>query len=523
MRTKICSVFLSAFLFIFGFAPAAANGFPDSEGQLSAVGAGTVTDAGEDPGCEKTEEPQVRPMSGSEEETGAKQEQADSFEKDKERIYSLLNDFFSDMNGKGDAGKIITLIDSLRLGQRHSVGLADARSKSSQAYYVVEEVKSAKRPTLTLNGTGSWSGPVQTVSLGDLEMQMGNDWNWNSGVATRYLISNFGLFEDSKKAAWLRYLGARVNEETVELSLYNNVMSSYFNVLEMKGLLLVANQAVSVRQLQLELSQARFEEGVSPRYDVLNSDVYVKQAQQQQTNARRALELQKASLRNILGMSQLENFDVLRPPYMEILDRDLENALELAFNNRPEIAQLNLAVETAKTNVDIAYKGKAPSLVFTGAYDIQSEGFGRTPNAWSTAISIQIPIFDGGAAKSKVAQAKEVLVQTELSLEQAKRDVAFQVNDAYLRIEESKKKLQTAESGLLLAKEAYEISLERYRESIGTYLELDDATVNYMSAMASLASAYCEFERSQVNYFYATGLLVKEVQNNYDISQNMQE
>ncbi|MCQ2736566.1 MAG: TolC family protein, partial [bacterium] len=70
------------------------------------------------------------------------------------------------------------------------------------------------------------------------------------------------------------------------------------------------------------------------------------------------------------------------------------------------------------------------------------------------------------------------------------------------------------------AREAYQISFVRYKENVGTFLELDDATTNYLSALASLSSAYCAYERAQINLLYSMGILVEEVDKYADFRQN---
>ena len=73
----------------------------------------------------------------------------------------------------------------------------------------------------------------------------------------------------------------------------------------------------------------------------------------------------------------------------------------------------------------------------------------------------------------------------------------------------------TAEAATDMAKEAYLISLVRYRENVGTYLELDDSTTGYLNALSSLSSAYCAYERTQINLLYSLGIIVEEV-NKYE-------
>ena len=418
-----------------------------------------------------------------------------------------------------DSDQVLTLKKSLEIAEKKSMALAIARSKTEEAYYKVDEVKSNKNIIAGITGSASYSGPTPTIEFDGASMTLGSPVNWSSAFTARYLLTNFGLIEDAKKAAWLGYLNAKLTEERELAELYNSVASSYLWALETSGLYIVAKNAVELRKQQLEVAKAKYDEGVSPKYDMLTARVNFKSAEQNLYSAERAMELNKSALRNKMGLEQWEDFFVSRPVYVEFNEIAFESAVDLAYQNRIELTQMNMVVDMAKKGFDIAAQGKNPSLLLNGSYSLQSVGFGQSGYSWATALALDIPLFDGGETKAKMNQAKEVIKQSEYNLEQLRRDISLQVKDALLRINESKKKLQTAEASLDLAKEAYEVSLVRYRENVGTFLELDSATVNYMSALAALSSAYCEFERSQLNLFYSTGLLVKEVRNNV-LSQN---
>lgn len=414
---------------------------------------------------------------------------------------------------------VLTLKKSLEVAEKKSMALAIARSKIDEAYYKIDEVRSGKNIIAGITGNASYSGPIQTIEFEGTSMSLGSATNWSGAFTARYLLTNFGLIEDAKKSAWLNYMSVKLDEEKELTELYNSITTSYFGVLETSGLHIVAKNAVELRRQQLEVAQAKFEEGVSPKYDLLTAKVNFKSAEQDFNSSQRAMESNKSALKNKMGLDQSEDFFVLRPASISTEDTTLESSVDMAYQNRIELAQMDMVVDMAKKGFDIAAQGKNPSLLVNGSYSLQSVGFGKMPYAWSTALALDIPIFDGGETKAKMNQAKEQIKQAEYSREQLKRDLSLQVKDALLRISESKKKLQTAQAALDLAKETYEVSLVRYKENVGTFIELDSATVNYTSALADLSSAYCECERSQLNLLYSTGLLVKEVRNNV-LSQN---
>lgn len=429
---------------------------------------------------------------------------------EQKHFYDPLSIFLGEMSSS-ESGTRLTLSKTLQIAIENSVEIAKAKSMTKEAYYRIDEVKSAKGIIVNATGSGSYSQPIAQMNLNGTTVDMGEAWNWSAGITASYLITNFGLFEDTRKAAWISYVSAKMDEERLLKELYNDISSSYLTTLELSGLYMVAQSAVEVRNSQLEIAKANYEEGVAPKYDMLTMQVNLKTAEQNLIIARRNLEQAKSNLRNRLGIPQTEDFFVVKPPYFHMTHSSLEESIQQAYLNRTEMQQMDIALEIAKTNVNIASQGSNPSLTWNNSYTLRNEVTGSNKYSWSSGLSLNIPIFDGGATKARTEQAKELLNQAILDKTQLERDIAMQIKDATLQIDENKQRLFTAEASVDMAKEAYLIALVRYQESVGTFLELDDATTNYLEALATLSSAYCAYERSLLNMLYSIGIIVEEV------------
>lgn len=431
-------------------------------------------------------------------------------------FYDALSVFFSGLDDKGGDKKRLGAIETLKIALANSIEVRDARSRANEAFYRVDEVKSVKNVKLSGSGLVTYSQPINSINMNGNTITMGEEWNWSAGVSADYLITNFGLFEDTKRAAWLAYISTKLDEERLTEDLYNKVLSSYLTTLELNGLYIVSQSAVEVRKSQLDIAKAKYEEGVSPKYDMLTTQVNLKMAEQTLITAKKSLELSKSELKRIMGAPQTEDFEVSKPPYIQLPSPDLEESIMKAYDKRPEMTQINLAVEIAKTNEAIATQGKNPTVAWTASYMRQNETTSKRDYTWSSGIALNIPILDGGSARAKRNQAREVVKQTELKKEDLERNIAFQIKDAILKMEESKQKLITAEASMDMAKEAYKTALVRYQESVGTFLELDDATTSYLTSLASVSSAYCDYQRSILNMLYSMGIIVEEV-DKYEI------
>lgn len=430
----------------------------------------------------------------------------------KRHLYDSLTMFFQEFE-RGAVSNSLTVEQSMKISEQNSNDLAISESQTRSAADKIDEVRSLQNPTLGITGTYYKIGPIpEFVIPGSTNpVKLMSDSNYDLKFTAQYLLSNFGNLQNSKKAACLNFMQSKVGEDRVRSDLLLSVVLSFFNVVEKKGYMAVAEQGIRAKELQYKLARDNFEAGTFPRYEVIQANVGLKDAELLVIQSAKELELQKANLRKLLGLDQTAELDVRRPRFAQYPLPNLEECIELAYKERPEITQLQLAVEIAKVNVDLAYGGKNPVLLLVSTYDNQTQTFASTPSQWNLAFNFKIPVFDGGLTWAQVKQAKESLEQANLALAQLKRDIAFQVKSAHLSVMESIKKFDTAEANIEQATEAYDIALMRYQEGISTHLELDNALVVYLNAHANLLSAFCEYQRSWAALMYATGSSLKGV------------
>jgi len=402
----------------------------------------------------------------------------------------------------------------LALAEQNSNELAIACSRTREAGFKIDQVRSAQNPTLSTVATTLEQGPVPVATIpGAGSFPLGTAFNYDLKLTAQYLVTNFGLLDNSKKVAGLNYVRTKVDETRVLCNLDIETIKAYFTLFETKCFVAVAREGIHARETQYKIARANYDEGVFPKLEVIRANVTLKQAQQDIISAMKGLELVKAKLRTIIGIEQTKDLDIIAPSFGAHSLPDLQETIDTAWKNRPEVTQMNLAVDMARINIDVAYGGINPTLLLISNYDFKSESFGSSPSSWNAMLTLQVPIFDGGATWSKVQQSKEVYKQNISALDQLKRDIALQVKNAHIVVMESQKRIETEEANLEQAKEAYDITLLRYQEGIGTNVELDNALVSYLQSHSTLLSAYCSYQRAWADLLYSMGLPLKGVYN----------
>jgi outer membrane protein TolC len=193
------------------------------------------------------------------------------------------------------------------------------------------------------------------------------------------------------------------------------------------------------------------------------------------------------------------------------LELELDELVESAMTNRPEIKQLQFQQQVGEKLVSIAKAGNKPNVTLIGDYSWESNAdelgdisdSDEWKNVWSITLALQIPIFDGLATRSRVKQAKSGLRQIQIGMEQLTDGIGLEVRAAFLGFQESKELLKAQEETVQQAKESLRIANLRYKNGMITNVELMDAELahtqaqtNHFNALHDYAIAVAKLEKA---------------------------
>src|SRR2546425_991815 len=157
----------------------------------------------------------------------------------------------------------------------------------------------------------------------------------------------------------------------------------------------VAGETVAQNQKHLDLAEGRHDVGLAPRIDVTTAQVQLAQAELNQLTARNNVSLGRETLRNTLGLPGPLDFDIvdlLEQPRAEVSD---EEALDLAYANRPELRSLAAQERADIERIKAIEKDYLPKLtvvsnvIWTGSsYPLQE--------TWNFGGLVNLSVFNGG-------------------------------------------------------------------------------------------------------------------------------
>jgi outer membrane protein, heavy metal efflux system len=236
----------------------------------------------------------------------------------------------------------------------------------------------------------------------------------------------------------------------------------------------------------LKRTEARFEAGTVPRFDVIKAKVDVAQGQNDLIANERAIAVARAGLNRLLGRNQgapFEATDLLEPPPPVPPIDELE---KLAETCRPELKGLAALQKGAGYATTLAAQYWFPDFNIFLARNL-TYGF---PPAYTSGINFNLPILFWQHEKGEVAEAHHRELELASTYADTLAQVGLDVRTAYAAATTAlRQALFLRDSLLPEAREAYRIVATSYSLGGVSSLELLDAKRTLLEAESEYTDA----------------------------------
>ena len=188
---------------------------------------------------------------------------------------------------------------------------------------------------------------------------------------------------------------------------------------------------------------------------------------------------------------------------------ELQNFFPADVSRRPEFLQFNSQLQAAKLDVRIARADRLPSLSYSvlGGFDTDSLHGPRFKehSGASGLISLNIPVFDWGATKSRERQAQLKLQLAESQRAAAIREFNQQFYSAQAQATSAAARVRLAANGITLAGNNLSASIARYRAGEAQIVEVTDAQTTLVAQRSAYYQALFEYQVALSHLRLATG------------------
>src|SRR5690606_11426302 len=307
----------------------------------------------------------------------------------------------------------------------------------------------------------------------------------------------------------------QVNKALSDEQLIEKVANSYYEVyqtrLQIETIETNLNNTVKTRNVIKGLVDA----GLGKKIDLDRITVALNNLEANKQIVSNALKLQENALKFAIGMAIDKEVRLSEETFAVNEESALIEPLDL--NGRTEVQLFEKQIELLQLNKQAMRADYFPRLSFTGNLGYLGMGpvfpiFSANDNVkWSgfsgLGLNLTIPIFNGGATKSRINQANIQIKQAQVDLEDTKLGLELSNENARLQIKNSLLMIDVNRENVELAKQVLTDTDNNYRNGLATLTELLDAENAYADAQNNYTTSLLNYKVAEIQLIKANGQL----------------
>jgi len=358
-----------------------------------------------------------------------------------------------------------------------------------------------------------------SISLGNNAQSFSNDgkgWqtgNWG-GDATISLTQKI-----YSQGSWLNLsLSEKLASQSdaqlaqAQQGLIMRVANAYFDILKAQDDLSFIQAEKRAIERQHEQTKQRFEVGLTNITDLHEAKAQLDLSSANEISALNTVENSVEALREITGL-QPESLDALNTQLFSPslpTPNNTNDWVKLAQENNLELLNQRLSVDIAKQQIDLAKSGHMPTLSLGASVGHNYNQDLPTPDdSANIALTLNVPIYSGGATTSQTKQASFGYVASSLALEQNHRAVVRNIRSSYNNVRASISSIGALSQAATSADSALQATDAGFQVGTRTIVDVLNSTRQVYNAKKQLSSARYSYILSILSLKETAGTLTE--------------
>ncbi len=410
------------------------------------------------------------------------------------------------------------LLDIYKEALQRDTLVSQAKAEADAAHAGLSEATAALLPQIDVIGNLSRT----RTNVIDAYKARGNNKQATGAInlsQTLWRHSSWANRSIAEKTATLKDLAYADAQQ----NLIVRVSNAYFNVLNAADTLKFQKANNAALKRQLSEANRRFNVGLIAQTDKLEAQAAYDLSNAAVIAAENALINSKSEIRMLIGreidVNKLAKIDENKFAAASV-SNDLIKITKKAEENNLALQQAVISRDIAKDNITLARSGHEPTLDFNASaqtgyteYDTQIAQAGFVDNnswAHSVGLTLNIPIFHGGATSAAVDKAQANYIYAQEGLEKAHRTLLTNVSNSYNNVNAAISSVTAYNNYKVSADSALSATKAGYEVGTRTMTDVLNATQNLYDAMQKSAQARYTYILSRLSLLYAQGDLKVE-------------
>lgn len=288
-----------------------------------------------------------------------------------------------------------------------------------------------------------------------------------------------------------------------------NVSKAYYDALTTIQQISVAEEDIQRLERSLKDATNQYKAGISDKIDYKRATISLNNTKASKKSNEEILKGKLEYLKYLMGYPTDQDLKLGYNNDAFESDIALDTLNGADYNSRIEYQQLSTRKRLLESNLQYTKWSYLPTISLNGAYnlnfqnnqfsDLYSKNF---PNSFA-ALTLSLPIYQGGKRKANVNVAKYQVQRVDLDIKNLKMNVNAEYERAIASYKGALANYAAQKENIDLAKEVYDVIQLQYKSGIKTYLEvitsetdLRLARINYYNALYQVLSNKVDVQKS---------------------------
>jgi outer membrane protein TolC len=293
------------------------------------------------------------------------------------------------------------------------------------------------------------------------------------------------------------------------------VAAAFYQILQQRQLMAVAEQSLKRSEGLRRASEARLEVGLVSKLDVFRAQLQASQAEEAMVRAEAGLDDGLERFRVLLGLSPTDPVEPEAVSLPEPLDDVLEPVQALvarALANRVELEETRDQATDARRAVSLSRQALLPQLDLN--LGLTRSGFGTTladtfrsaDRGFTFFVTTSYPLARASAVAAKATAELEVAAR-DRALAQRRLEIESEVRGAAREMERIRKSVDLQGKAVEVAERQLRLATLRYQRGLASNFDVVDAEGNVILARTALVGLRTSYQIARIELLRLTGSL----------------
>ena len=380
----------------------------------------------------------------------------------------------------------------------------------------IERVDYSKKERLAalfpwISGSGTYSRNLKNqksvISFNGTPtvLEFGVDNNFSAGVSASLPIIAPTLWATLKLNEYDAQLVLE-SARSSKIALINQVTKTYYTLLLMQDSYDVYIKSYLNTAENTRVIAEKYKQGVVSEYEWIRADVQSRNAQSNIVSAQSGVNFYKQQLKMLMGLNMFLEIKIegKLSDFEQNMYGDVMSLDTLALKANTDLKQFDIKSKQLDQTLQIQKTLWYPTLGASLNYSYNY--MGNDADKFSTytkfpasmlGISLSVPIFQGGTRFYKYKQIRILQDELKDQRDNLKKGLEFQMLTSMDNIKKAIEKIESNKKAMSQAEKAMIISKKRYEVGSGTFLDITNSELAYITAGLSYNQSIYDFLNSK--------------------------